>query len=70
MFENGTQRMDQVEDWSGTSVPQEEDSSQLEWCPALDQKPEYPQPLKEMEVVTPVVKKGISLVADDDGERI
>ena len=24
MFKNGTQRMDQVEDWSGTNVPQEE----------------------------------------------
>ena len=27
MFEYGTQRMDQVEDWSGTSVLREEDSS-------------------------------------------
>ena len=36
MFEYGTQRMDQVEDWSGTSVLRGEDSSQLEWCPALD----------------------------------
>ena len=36
MFKNGTQRMDQVEDWSGTNVPQEEDSSQLEWCSTLD----------------------------------
>ena len=36
MFKNGTQRMDQVEDWGGTNVPQEEDSSQLEWCSTLD----------------------------------
>ena len=65
----------------------------MEWCPALDKKPVYPQPLREMEVVTPVVSrehfgigtivdrsymlpvasgnlwKGISLMADDDGEE-
>ena len=59
----------------------------------MDEKPVYPQPLREMEVVTPVVSrehfgigtivdrsymlpvapgnlwKGISLVADDDGEE-
>ena len=35
-FEQGTQRTDQVEDWSGTNIPQEEDSSQLEWCSTLD----------------------------------